>query len=202
MGNVMKVKQEFIQRKIIDRGGFDDFNEQRGHLRRLGLIGEENGVGYGNISRRDDHYRAGFYITSTQTGNVERLDRSDTTLVVLYCPDSDIAYVIGVKKASSELPSHAAVYYELPEINCVVHVHSKPIWEARERLGLPTTDERIEYGTPAMYHEVRRLVREDERARKKGAFAMGGHRNGIITFDKDTLGAVSLALKYNMQANE
>jgi len=48
----------------------------------------------------------------------------------------------------------------------------------------PTTSKAIEYGTPEMAYEVRRLFKTtDVKSRK--IFVMAGHEGGIITFGKD-----------------
>ena len=50
-----------------------------------------------------------------------------------------------------------------------------------EALSLPTTDRAVEYGTPEMAREMRRLYQSTALADKR-VLAMGGHEDGVVSF--------------------
>jgi ribulose-5-phosphate 4-epimerase/fuculose-1-phosphate aldolase len=78
--------------------------------------------------------------------------------------------------------SHAAIYNASPETGAVVHIHSRELWQKYLDI-LPTTDKKVEYGTPEMSYEIDRIMKSPEILNKK-VFVMGGHEEGIIAFGK------------------
>jgi len=153
--------------------------------RELDLIGQHperyEGAAYGNISQRAE---AGFLITGTQTGGKPRLAKTDICWVQQIDLDKNQLQSSGPVEPSSESMTHDQVYRYLPEVNFVIHVHSKPLWEQAEKLGLAITSPLAEYGTPEMAHEVERLL-EDPEVAQAGVFSMGGHEDGIVVFGRD-----------------
>lgn len=157
-------------------------NEWRDSLYKAGLIGkDENGIGYGNISCRLD--KNSFIITGSGTGTLEQLTSKHYTRVTAYNLSENTLESTGPVKASSESMTHAAVYETIPGCNAVFHVHHFALWEAL-LVRLPSTAKYIEYGTPAMAKEIARLLK-DPLLLTQCILAMGGHREGIISFGKD-----------------
>ena len=91
--------------------------------------------------------------------------------------------------ASSESLSHAAIYDALEDVYAVVHIHSKVLW--KELIDkVPTTAREVEYGTPELANEIRRLI-ESTSLKDDKILAMAGHEEGLIAFGKDLAEASS-----------
>ena len=101
----------------------------------------------------------------------------------------------GPVKASSESLTHAAVYESDNFANAVIHIHNKSLWEKLLNV-LPATSPEIEYGTPAMAEEVKRLFKETDLIEKK-IFVMAGHEEGIVSFGRNLEEAFKTILFYN-----
>ena len=146
-----------------------------------GLIGEyaDLRIGYGNISVRSGNGNQ-FLISGTQTGRLARTLAQHYTLVTDYDIAANIVHCSGPMQASSEAMTHAAIYELNKSINAVVHVHSRPLWEALCNK-LPTTDSQIAYGTPEMAAEFARLYTDTSFA-DDGVAVMAGHDEGILSF--------------------
>lgn len=159
--------------KLLDRW--------RRPLYEAGLIGhyDELGIGYGNLSVRAGAGRE-FVISGTQTGRLAETGGQHYARVSDYDVDANRVCSTGPVEASSESLTHAAIYELDPTIGGVVHVHSKPLWQALlDRL--PTTADGIGYGTPEMAREFKRLYRDTDFA-TTGVAVMAGHEEGIIAF--------------------
>jgi len=185
---VNKVHQSFRQglRFIINWPGFEEMNHYRHLLWKERLIGH-NHVGYGNISEKID---PGLIISATQTGHLPWLKRKDWTRVTDLNVRKNTAEIEGMKEASSELFSHEAILFRY-----VVHAHSPRIWKAAKKLGLPTTSEDIEYGTPEMAYEITQLLKDDK-ARERRIFATLGHEDGVFSFANSLDQATAIMLGY------
>jgi L-ribulose-5-phosphate 4-epimerase len=170
-----------------------ELNEWRFKLYKLGFIGVyPNGIGYGNISIR--LHGSLFLITGSATGAFENLTAAHYTKVTAYDFASNSLTCEGPIQASSESLTHAAVYESDSEIGAVIHIHSRPLWD--ELLyKIPTTSPEVEYGTPQMAAEIKRLFKDTDLCSVK-ILAMGGHEEGIIAFGKDLeeAGRILLAL--------
>ncbi len=131
--------------------------EYRERLWKLGLVGfsEEAGYGYGNISAR--RQAGGFVISGTQTGHKPVLNGSDYVIVDRWDFAANTVHCSGPCLPSSEALSHAA-FYERPEINAVIHVHSRPLWLALMRADVLSTGEDIPYGSEQLYRRLSELV--------------------------------------------
>jgi L-ribulose-5-phosphate 4-epimerase len=167
-------------------------NDWRRRFYTLHLIGMyENGIGFGNISMRSSN---GFIISGTKTGGIENLTRNQYTEVREWDNDGNWLKCTNQIDASSESLTHAAVYEASPETNGVIHVHSLEFWE-RLKGKVPTTDEKVEYGTPEMAGEILRLFLETD-VKEKKILVMAGHKEGIISFGKDLDEVGNILLKY------
>lgn len=158
-------------------------------LRTLGLIGQDlaryGGLGFGNLSRRlDSPQHAGsppFLITGTQTGHLRQLGVEHYARVLEYDTQHNRILADGPIRPSSEALTHGAIYAAAPELGYVFHVHAPVIWQQARALGIELTAADVPYGTPEMANEVKRLFAETD-VRRSGAFVMGGHEDGVISF--------------------
>lgn len=160
-----------------------DLIAARKQLFKMGLIGAyPDGVGYGNISKRRDA-RGQFAISGTATGHLETLGPEHFSLVV----GADIAanriYCAGPALASSESLTHAAVYQTCPEVNAVIHIHDRGLWEQWVNKA-PTTIGSAAYGTPEMAFSIAKLL-ADPILREWKFLVMAGHPEGCISFGKN-----------------
>jgi ribulose-5-phosphate 4-epimerase/fuculose-1-phosphate aldolase len=163
--------------------GFAELNACRQKLRRLEMIGvNANGIGFGNLSIRDGTTNS-FYITASATGGISELTLAGYARVVAYDFARNWLRCEGSVIASSESLTHAAVYESEAKAGAVIHGHNLKLWATL--LGhAPTTSKAIEYGTPEMAYEVRRLFKTtDVKSRK--IFVMAGHEGGVVTLGKD-----------------
>ncbi len=175
---VVKYHIDFTPSPAPDWALLAELDGWRTLLFRLGLTGLDpgryGGLAYGNVSRRVAGGR--FLVSGTQTGGIERLGAEHYCWVTDFDVERNALVAEGPIRPSSEALTHAAVYRAAAEIEYVLHVHSPELWRLAGRLGLPITDPRVAYGTPAMALEVEALLR------KPGVrvIAMGGHEDGLI----------------------
>jgi len=163
--------------------GFDELNEYRRKLLRLGIIGvDTDGVGFGNLSVRNDA-TSRFYITGSGTGKLPELTPADYARVVAYDCARNRLLCEGLKVASSESLTHAAIYESDPTTCAVIHCHDMKLWTALLHK-VPTTPEKVEYGTPEMAYAVRGLFDNTDVLKKK-IFVMAGHEGGVVAFGRD-----------------
>ena len=147
-----------------------------------GLIGVyPDGSGFGNISMRCGEKT--FLISGTATGGLATLTELHYSLVTQYDLSTNSVTCVGPLKASSESLTHALIYECSAETNAVIHVHNLDAWN-RLIHHVPTSSEKISYGTPDMANEIKRLFNETSLSKEK-IIVMGGHREGIISFGKD-----------------
>ncbi len=173
---------------------FNHINEWRKKLHDLELVGvDEQGVGFGNISLREEN-TSRFYITGSETGKHTDLTKDHYARVLDYDIDKNWVKCTGKVKASSESLTHAAVYESDPAVQAVIHTHHDRMWKMLKNK-LPTTDPEVEFGTPEMAHEIKRLMQQRE-VRIEKIIVMGGHKEGIITFGRDLDEAGEVLLKY------
>ena len=161
-----------------------ELNACRNRLHDEGLIGyyPEHGVGFGNVSIREDESDA-FIVSGTQTGHIAETDERHYARVVRCDTEANRVYCEGPVQASSEALTHAAIYALDPGIRAIVHVHDAGLWNALlDRI--PTTSRDVAYGTPEMAYEFRRLYEETDFA-EQGVAVMGGHEEGIVSFGEN-----------------
>ena len=189
----IKFQCDWIQVESIDEKIIIEINRWRNILFNHKLIGVyPNGIGYGNISIR----LAGkeFLISGTSTGHIESLSTSHYSTVVDYDFHRNALTCKGPIKASAESLTHAAIYEMDQQIQAVIHIHNKLMWDTLLDK-VPTTSPNIEYGTPQMALEIKRLFNSTDLFAKK-VLVMGGHEEGIISFGENLDEAGNLLLQY------
>jgi ribulose-5-phosphate 4-epimerase/fuculose-1-phosphate aldolase len=163
--------------------GFAELNEYRRKLLKLGMVGvDANGIGFGNLSIRDGA-TSRFYITGSATGGITLLTPSDYARVIAYDFARNWLQCEGSSVASSESLTHAAVYESDPTTCAIIHCHDIKMWSALLHK-VPTTPEKVEYGTPEMAYAVRGLF-DNTDVRKKKVFVMTGHKGGLVGFGRN-----------------
>ena len=201
---VVKFKQHFTEKLPPEYSSIRELNLWRRILFSLKLIGQSpdkyDGFAYGNMSQRIAPYKyprnkRRFVITGTQTSGIENLTANHFATVLEYYPERNLVVSEGPIEASSEAMTHGAIYDIDDSIRFVFHVHSPLIWSNLERLSIPTTLEKIEYGTPEMAYEVRRLFMDTD-VSKRHIFSMAGHKDGIISFGETSDEAGLILLNY------
>ncbi len=161
--------------------GFATIEPLRARLFALGLIGEKDGIGYGNLSQRHLVSQS-FFITATQTGKQAALIQQQYTFINHYSFETFTVFSQGKYKPSSEALSHAMIYEIHPEITTIIHIHSAALWHHMQaNRALATT---AEYGTAEMVTEIANLYKNINPF-KHNAFVMQGHEDGIITFGRN-----------------
>lgn len=175
---------EISEKPILDMS-FKTLNDQREKLYKAGLIGERNGIGYGNVSLRTPD---GFIITGSKTGSEAELSKEDYAKIIGFDIRNNEVMYRGATAPSSETMTHAVIYREDPEVNAVVHVHNFALWMKLLNF-YPTTSGKVEYGTPEMAEEIVRLYPE---AKPEKVICMGGHQDGLLTFGKSIDEAVNV----------
>ncbi len=175
-----------------------------------GLVGRDpgryEGAAYGNVSARLGPPSAAlgrrtFLITGTQTSDKRCLGLGDFAVIDRYNFTANSVVSHGPTNPSSESMTHGAIYDLGPHIRCVLHAHSPVLWRRAHRLQLPTTNERVPYGTPEMAWEVQRLYRETVLP-ERPILAMGGHEDGIVVFGRSSEEAGQVLLKWLTRAYE
>lgn len=152
----------------------NDINRCRSILKRHGLIGEKDGVGYGNISVR---WRDGFLITGSQTSSLEALSWGHLVYVAEWDILQNRVLCYGSVAPSSETLTHAACYEAHDKVRAVVHVHSAELWRlALEKF--PTTSERATNGSVLLAIEVKKLLMDKNSPYL--IFGMRGHEEGVV----------------------
>ena len=177
--------------KLFDFNDHDfiQINSCREKLFRLGLIGAyPDGIGFGNLSIR--YKQNEFIISGSATGNFKNLSKKHYSLVKDYDILKNSVFCEGFSKASSESLSHAAIYEFNIDVNAVIHIHHKDMWE-KYLNDLPTTDKKAEFGTPEIALEIKKLANQST-----GIIIMGGHPEGIISYGKSLSEAEKIILKY------
>ena len=188
---VIKFQCSWKKELSVRRESIDALNMWREKLYQLRLIGEyPDGIGYGNISQRASDNS--FWISGTQTGGIPHLTEHEYSLVTSFDLEKNQLCCEGAIQASSESLTHGALYENNLEIGSVFHVHNLELWEKLISMGLSTPGT-VEYGTYEMAQAAKKRSHSEEKI-----FAMGGHKEGIITFGKNPDEAGSVLLKaYN-----
>ncbi len=175
--------------------GYEQLEALRTRLFTLGLIGEKDGIGYGNLSMRHEDSKS-FFITATQTGREQTLSCEYYPYISDYDFSTFKVISQGTHKPSSEALSHAMIYAIDDRITTVIHIHSLALWKfMKDKNNLATT---AEYGTAEMVEEIAGLYTNLDPI-VNNAFVMKGHEEGIITFGRSSEEA-ELTLYSIMQA--
>jgi L-ribulose-5-phosphate 4-epimerase len=187
----IKFHCNWIAAEPVEEKMIVEINHWRDVLFNHKLIGVyPNGIGYGNISIRLNEKE--FLISGTSTGHLETLTNEHySTVISCNFIENDLTCK-GPIKASAESMTHAAVYLMDPYVKAIIHVHNKKMWDTLLNK-IPTTSTSVEYGTPQMALEIKRLFNETNLIEKK-LLVMGGHEEGVISFGKDMEEAGALIL--------
>jgi hypothetical protein len=154
-----------------------DLNRARTRLFDLGLVGiDVNGIGYGNLSLRTNATQ--FVITASATGALRELTMGHYSLVESYSLDQNEVWSMGGMDASSESMTHGAMYASNQGVHCVMHVHSRILFDRLLQCGMAATHASIPYGTPAMAHAVAEFARQQPSL--PALLVMAGHDKGVI----------------------
>ncbi len=177
---VIKYSIEHTTKNTPAFNDYEALEALRSRLFILGLIGVQDGIGYGNISVREKDKNS-FFITATQTGDLSSLTSEYYTYISSYDFSKFQVTSQGRHQPSSEALSHAMIYKINSEINAVIHIHSKALWEfMKENNTLFTT---AEYGTAQMVEEIASLYKNTNPF-DESIFVMRGHEDGVMAFGK------------------
>ena len=183
MSEYVKFTCEQAAAEITPFDGLAELNAYRRKLLQLRLIGVDvDGVGFGNLSIRDGATN-NFYITGSATGGKPELTLADCARVMAYDFRKNWLRYEGSAIPSSESLTHAAVYESDAQAGSVIHCHDSRLWAALLNHA-PTSSKAVDYGTPEMASEVRRLFNVTDVQNRK-ILVMAGHEGGIVAFGKD-----------------
>jgi len=177
---VIKYKQNWQKEKLDIDFNFKEIIEYRQKCFQNNWIGfDENlQVGFGNISQKFEGNQ--FIISGSQTGHLPILRTNDFSLVNQFNIAKNELTCVGLAKASSESLTHSGIYQLSNKINVVLHIHNNKMWQQHINK-LPTSNENVPYGTPAMAYEFQKLFNEGT-INEVGILIMGGHQDGIISW--------------------
>jgi ribulose-5-phosphate 4-epimerase/fuculose-1-phosphate aldolase len=186
---VIKYRLDYHWTDPLEAALIRSLNAWRELLRELGLIGQDparyGGLGFGNLSRRLENPQgsgaSAFLISGTQTSHLARLGPEHYARVRECDAKRNWILADGPIHPSSEALTHGAIYAAAPELGYVFHTHCPAIWQHARALGIELTGADVPYGTPEMAAAVQRLFATTN-VRRRGAFAMGGHEDGVISF--------------------
>ena len=169
-----------------------ELNEARTKCFKRDLVGVyPNGIGYGNLSIRvhDDE----FLISGTATGAKPALSSKDYCLVKSFDIARNSIVSCGLIKASSESMTHGAVYHVCRDVNCVIHVHSKKIFDGMLRDNYPFTPKIAAFGTPEIALAIGKCVEKIDS--DEGQIVLAGHDEGIIAYGASVERSLQLILE-------
>lgn len=172
MEGIIKFNIDWEKKQLEYNDKILELDKLRTELHKLKLVGiYPDGLGYGNVSVREGN---GFLITGSQTGKPEILGENGYSFVSSWDISKNYLKCEGLLKASSESLTHAAVYEIDKNIKCVIHIHSKDLWE-KYIDKLPTSDKNAEYGTVLMANSIKEIIKAGNKI-----VVMGGHYEGIL----------------------
>jgi ribulose-5-phosphate 4-epimerase/fuculose-1-phosphate aldolase len=91
--------------------------------------------------------------------------------------------------------THGAVYLATAGVNCVIHVHSKAVFDGMIRGNYPATAGDAAFGTPELAFEIGERVKE---LGEEGQIVMKGHDEGVLAYGTDIKSTLNLILElYN-----
>ncbi|MEN9215929.1 MAG: class II aldolase/adducin family protein [Gloeomargarita sp. HHBFW_bins_162] len=187
----MNTQEGVVKYQVIHQPGaplvwadVQELESWRQRLQQRGWLGQyPDGVSYGNVSQR--HPQGGFVITATQVAHRADLTIDDYVHVVNYNPSTHTLAVIGSTCASSEAPTHWAIYQLDARIQVIFHIHCQTLWtKLLQNSHIPCTHPDIPYGTQAMAQEIRRLYPIGCDPFQRNCFVMAGHQDGIFSFGR------------------
>jgi len=186
----VKYSAEHTDAPAIEAPQWEALNEARTCLFELGLVGVlPDGIGFGNVSAR--FCGDAFLISGTATGAKPVLSRADYCLVNSFDIARNHVVSSGPIQASSESMTHGAVYRSCSGANCVMHIHSRAIFDGMLRDGYPATPKDAAYGTPEIALAIGKCAADG--GKDEGQIVMAGHEEGVIAYGADvqrTLGLI------------
>lgn len=187
----IKYRSERRDGTVAPSASLDELNCARTSLFDLNLIGVyPNGVGFGNLSVRTQGRL--FVVTASATGGMRTLSNEHYCLVEEFSTIENRVRSVGHLPASSEAMTHGAIYAAHAAVQCVMHVHSRTLFDHWMSSGKLSTQADIPYGTPAMAQAVSALV-----VAQPGLpvlFAMAGHDEGMVAYGADVATPLNLLL--------
>ena len=163
----------------IEAPHWAELNKARTQLHRLGVLGvTPQGIGFGNVSIRFQGEE--FLISGTATGALPELTPAEYCLVNSFDLAQNRIVSTGPVQASSEAMTHGAVYQSCSGARCVMHIHSRAIFNGMIRDGCPATAKNAAYGTPEIALALAQCVRE--LGTDEGAVVLAGHDEGVIVW--------------------
>jgi ribulose-5-phosphate 4-epimerase/fuculose-1-phosphate aldolase len=158
----------------------------------MGLVGvTSGGIGFGNLSIRFQGNE--FLISGTATGAAPILGLHEYCLVNSIDLKQNHVVSSGPIQASSESMTHGVVYQSCPEANCVIHIHSKKIFEGMMVNDYLSTPKNAEYGTPEIALAIGECV--EAHSKNEGQIVMAGHEEGVIAYGPSVKKALDLILE-------
>lgn len=171
---------------------WQQLNAARTALFDLGLIGiTAQGVGFGNLSLRTQDNQ--FLITGSATGAQRQLAAQQYCLVESFSVSDNTVQCRGALEASSESMTHGAIYQANPLVRCVVHGHSRVLFDALLQANPLSTPADVPYGTPALAQAVTHLVQGQTAL--PVLFVMAGHDEGVVAYGADIASATGLMVE-------
>jgi ribulose-5-phosphate 4-epimerase/fuculose-1-phosphate aldolase len=86
----------------------------------------------------------------------------------------------GLIQASSESMTHGAVYRAGRGVNCVIHIHSKKIFDGMLQDDYPFTPKALAFGTPEIALAIGKCV--EKIGSDEDKIVLAGHDGGIIAY--------------------
>lgn len=189
---VIKYLSQRTAGSIAPSEQLEQLDKARTTLFELGLIGAyANGVGYGNLSLRTQGDQ--FLITGSATGAMRQLRTDQFCLVESFSIEHNSVRTRGALDASSESMTHGSIYATNPAVRCVMHVHSRQLFDALLDQNALHTSPDLAYGTPVMAQAVAQLV-----ASQPGLpvlFVMAGHDEGVVAYGADIDSVLSMLIE-------
>ena len=175
----IKFSSERIDGEVPDSARLSALIHARTRLFDLGLIGSyTNGIGYGNVSMRASSGQ--FVVSASATGALRTLSSAHFCLVEVASFEHNYVRSIGKLPASSESMTHGAIYAANDAVQCVIHIHSRRLFDVLVGCGALTTVKDIPYGTPAMAAAVMGLAQTYRDL--PVLFVMAGHDEGVVAY--------------------
>lgn len=195
----IKYISERCDGSVVWSENLEELNRARTELFDLGLIGVyANGIGFGNLSVRTAGDQ--FVITGSATGSSRVLQHAQFSLVESFSIAHNTVQSRGTWHASSESMTHGAIYLVNPSVHCVIHIHSRLLFDKLVLGGHTATAVDIPYGTPAMAHAVQQLVLAQQAL--PAAFVMAGHDEGVMAYGTEVASVQALLIDLFLGAQE
>ena len=183
----VKYAAEHTMAPPIETPHWEELNRARTKLRRMGLVGaSSDGIGFGNLSVRIKGDE--FLISGTATGAAPTLGPEGYCLITSFDVDKNCVVSTGPVKPSSETMTHGVIYRDCPGAHCVIHIHSRAIFDGMLRDTYPATPETAAYGTPDIARAIGELAKETN----EGQIVLAGHEEGVIVYASTVEKALSL----------